>query len=61
MQAPTDIPDVPPERRSASADAARAAELARLKAMTPRERIILALELGHRCAALRAPKDGEKG
>jgi len=36
-------------RPSASADASRAAELARVKAMTALERMRLALELGRLC------------
>ncbi|MFV8752234.1 hypothetical protein ACNOYE_16930 [Nannocystaceae bacterium ST9] len=46
-------PDQGP-RRSRSMAAAKALERARIMAMTERERIELAWELGRRCAALRA-------
>jgi hypothetical protein len=43
---------LPPARRSASAEASRADEIARTWAMTPLERIALALSLGRRRQAL---------
>jgi hypothetical protein len=45
-------PDLSGPRRSKSAEAARAAELARIIAMTPRQRMAVALGLGRRRLAL---------
>jgi hypothetical protein len=46
--------DVVPGRFSPSAHASQAAELARIRAMTPRQRMELALALGRRRLALMA-------
>lgn len=43
-----------PQRTSKSNDAVREAERMRIRAMTPPERILLALRLGRRDRALRA-------
>jgi hypothetical protein len=48
------LPQAAPKRRSRSAEAARAVERARIERMSVRERILLALRLGHRAAALGA-------
>ena len=45
-----------PPRPSKSADAARRALIARARARTPEERILLALELGTRCRLLAQAK-----
>ena len=54
---------VTPSRPSASADASRAAELERVRAMTVLERMALALALGRRCrtvaALVRRPATGK--
>ena len=36
-------------RRSSSAEASRRKEIERLRRLSPKERALLALELGHRC------------
>lgn len=47
------------QRFSASADVSRRAEIARVWAMSERERVALALSLGRRLAALTAEKTDE--
>jgi len=51
------------ERRSASAEASRQEELERIRQLSPRERVALALRLGRRRQALlerRIPEDPKK-